>query len=180
VRQKSSTSQKYVRDIFEEKFQVRQDEDYTLHDLPTPQEVNDYALGRGPGPSPEDLRIDMKGKINSIWNIQIVEILLAELKKKDKDGLPQRSEAYLADLIEGKLERVRTRWRNAQPRLKETGGVETITEVESRMVRKKDDQDRANRAYSRRRSVRLQEHLMSRCSCLTEVSTTHDNSRTDR
>lgn len=72
-----STSQKYVRDIFEEKFQVRHDEDYTLHDPPTHQEVSNYALRRGPGPNPEDVRIDMKGKINSIWNIQVVEILLA-------------------------------------------------------------------------------------------------------
>jgi hypothetical protein len=61
-----STSQKYVWDIFEENFHVRQDEEYTLHDLPTPQEVHKYALKRGPGPNPEDLRIDMKGKINSI------------------------------------------------------------------------------------------------------------------
>ena len=151
--------QKYVREIFEEKFQVRHDEDYTLHDPPTHQEVNNYALERGPGPDPKKLRIDMQGKINSIWNIQVVEILLAELKKKDWDGLPQRSEAYLADLIEGKLERVRTHWRNAQPRFKETGEVETMADVESRMVRKKDDQDRANRAYSRQRNVRLREHL---------------------
>ena len=174
-----STSQKYVRDIFEEKFQVRHDEDYTLHDPPTQQEINNYALGRGPGPNPEDLQIDMKGKINSIWNIQVVEILLAELKKKDWDGLLQRSEAYLVDLIEGKLERVRTRWRNAQPRFKETGEVETIADVESRMVRKKDDQDKANRAYSRRRNVRLREHYCTNCSYFTEVSTTHDDSRTD-
>lgn len=46
----------------------------------------------------------MKGKVNSIWNIQVVEILLAELKKKDWDGLPQRSEAYLGNLIGRKLE----------------------------------------------------------------------------
>jgi hypothetical protein len=174
-----STSQKYVRNIFEEKFQVRQDEDYTLHDPPTPQEVHKYALGRGPGPNPEDLRIDMKGKINSNWNLQVIEILLAELKKKDWDGLPQRSEAYLVDLIEGKLERVRTCWRNAQPKLKETGEVETIADVESRMTKKKDDQDRANRAYSRRRNVCLHDIYCSNCSYFTEVSTTHDHSRTN-
>jgi hypothetical protein len=90
----------------------------------------------------------------------VIEILLAELKKKDWDGLPQRSEAYLADLIEGKLERVRTCWRNAQPKLNETGEVETIADVESRMTKKKDDQDRANWAYSRRRNVCLHGHLV--------------------
>jgi hypothetical protein len=152
--------QRYVRDVFEEKFQVCQDEDYTLHDPPTPQEVHQYALKRGPGPNPEALRIDMKGKINSIWNLQVIEILLAELKTKDWDGLPQRSEAYLADLIEGKLERVRTCWRNAQPKFKETGEVETITDVESRMMKRKDDQDRANRAYSRRRNICLHGYLV--------------------
>lgn len=102
----------------------------------------------------------MKGKINSIWNLQVIEILLAELKTKDWDGLPQRSEAYLADLIEGKLERVRTCWRNAQPKFKETGEVETITDVESRMIKRKDDQERANRAYSRRRNICLHGYLV--------------------
>jgi len=174
-----STSQRYVRDIFEEKFNVRQDEDYTLHDPPTPQEVHKYALRSGPGPDPEDLRIDMKGKINSIWNLQVIEILLAELKKRDWDGLPRRSEAYLVDLIEGKLERVRTCWRNAQPRLKETGEAETLADVESRMTKKKDDQDRANRAYSRRRNVGLRGYLLFNGSYFTEVSTTHDHSRTN-
>ena len=112
-----------------------------------------YGLGRGPGPNPADLRIDMKGKINSIWNLQVIEILLEAFKKKDLDDLPERSEAYMVDLIEVKLERVRTCWRNAQPRLKETGEPETIADVEKRMVGGKDDRGRANRAYSRRRNI---------------------------
>jgi len=69
--------------VFEKQFKVSLDEDYSLHDPPSQDEVKNFALGRGPGPNAEDLRIDMRGKISSAWNQEVTEILLAELKKKD-------------------------------------------------------------------------------------------------
>lgn len=97
----------------------------------------------------------MRGKINSAWNQAVIEILLAEVKKEDFEGLPDRSDAYLADKIEGKLERVRTVWRTAQPRVTETGDVETIEEVEKRMVDTKETRDKVVRANTRRKNVRI-------------------------
>ena len=71
--------------------------------------------------------------------IEVIEILLAETKKEDFDGLPERSEAYLVDMIEAKLERARTVWRTAQPQVTETGDAETIDEVEKRMIERTHD-----------------------------------------
>jgi len=84
---------------------------------------------RNTGPNVEDLQINMRGKINLIWNQAVIEILLAKVKKEDFEGLPNRSNVYLVDKIKGKLERVRTVWKTAQPRVTETGNLETIKEV---------------------------------------------------
>ena len=118
------------------------DEDYALHGPPCQGDVKNFVLGRGPGPNVEDLQIDMRGKINSAWNQVVIKILLVEVKKEDFEGLPNRSDAYLADKIEGKLERVRTIWRTVQPRVTETGDLETIEEVEKRMVDTKETRDK--------------------------------------
>jgi len=144
-----------VRNVFEKIFNVSLDEDYALHSPPCQEDVKNFVLGRGPGPNVEDLRIDMRGKINSVWNQAVIEILLAEVKKEDFEGLPDRSDAYLADKIEGKLERVRTVWRTAQPRVTETGDLETIEEVERRMVDAKETREKVVRANTRRKSVHI-------------------------
>jgi len=145
--------QKRVRDLFKERFDVTNNEEYSLHDPPSQQEVRAFTLGTGPGPDPEDPRIDMTGKKNSAWNSRLVDILLEELLKKDWDGMPARSEAYMLDLVESKLERARSVWRNAQPKLKDSGAAETLVEVEKRMVESKEGQSKLNRAYSRRKNV---------------------------
>ena len=68
----------------------------------------------------------------------MIEILLAEMKKEDFDGLPERSEVYLVDMIEAKLEWARTVWRTDQPQVTETGDAKTIDEVEKRMIKRKE------------------------------------------
>lgn len=144
--------QKRVRDVFKEKFGVSNDEEYSLHDPPSQQEVRAFELEKATGPDPTNPRIDMRGKINSTWNAKVTEILLAELQKKDWEGMPGRSEAYMVDMIESKLERARSSWRTAQPKLKD-GEPETIAEVERRMVEGKEERGKINRAYTRRKSV---------------------------
>ena len=144
--------QQRVCDVSKEKFNVSNDEEYSLHDPPSQQEVRAFELGKGTGPDPTDPRIDMKGKIHLACNAKVTEILLAELQKKDWKGMPGRSEAYMVDLIESKLERARSSWRTAQPKLKD-GEPETIAEVERRIVEGKEERGKINRAYTRRKSV---------------------------
>ena len=81
-----------------------------------------------------------------------MEILLAELQKKDWEGMPERSEAYMVDLIKSKLERARSSWRTAQSKLKD-GEPETITKVERRMVEGKEERGKINQAYTQQKSI---------------------------
>ena len=61
--------------------------------------------------------------------------------------MPERSDMYFEDLIIQKLMRARSKWREAQPHLNEEGGLETIDEVEKRMIRTKEECDRAGQVY---------------------------------
>jgi len=123
----------------------------------------------------------MKGKVNSAWNREVIEILLAETKKEDFDGLPERSEAYLVDMIEAKLERARTVWRTAQPQVTETGDAETIDEVEKRMIERKEVREKVVRANTRRKAVGIQFQfsLETRCLRFIEVPMKIEHTRTN-
>ena len=47
------------------------------------------------------------------------------------NDLPEQSDAYFLELVTEQLERARTVWREAQPRVKEDGAVESLAEVEA-------------------------------------------------
>ncbi len=59
----------------------------------------------------------------------------------------------MLDLVESKLERARSIWRNAQPRLKDNGAAETLAKVEKRMVEIKEERSRLYRAYLQCKNV---------------------------
>jgi hypothetical protein len=130
-----------------------------MHEPPSKEEIHSFNRGEGEGPHPDNLHIDMKGNIGSQWNNAVVDILLEKLleKKADREywgDMPEKSDMYFEDLILQKLTRARTSWRNAQPHLNEEGELESIDEVEKRMITTKEERDRAGRVYTRRMSVR--------------------------
>lgn len=150
--------QKYVRDLFETVFDVTHDDDFTMHEPPSHEEIHGFKRGEREGPNPDDLHIDMKGNISSKWNNAVVDILLEKLLQKKSDpeywgDMPEKSDMYFEDLILLKLTRARSSWRNAQPHLNEEGELESINEVEDRMITTKKERDRAGRAYTRRMTV---------------------------
>ena len=150
--------QGYVRNIFETMFDMTHDDDFAAHEPPSHEEILSFKRGQGEGPNPDDLRIDMKGTIGSKWNTAAVDILLDKLHQKKVDpefwgDMPERSDAYFEDLILAKFVRVRSIWRNAQPHLNEEGELESIDEVERRMITTKEERDRTGRAYTRRKTV---------------------------
>jgi hypothetical protein len=150
--------QRYVRNLFETVFEVTQDDDFAAHESPLHEEILRFKRGKGEGPNPNDLRIDMKGAISSKWNITVVDILVEKLLQKKDDpeywgDMPERSDAYFEDLIVEKLMRVKSSWKNAQPHLNEAGELESVADVENRMIMTKEKRDRAGRAYTRRRNV---------------------------
>ena len=145
--------QKYVRDLFETVFDVNHDEDFTMHEPPSHEEIDNFRRGEGEGPNWDDLHIDMKGNINSKWNNEVVDILLEKLFQKKADpeywgDMPEKSDMYFEDLILQKLMRARSSWRNAQLHLNEEGELESIDEVKKRMITTKEECDRAGRVYT--------------------------------
>lgn len=151
--------QRLVTAIMQEKFAVEQVEDYALHEPPEPAALRRYIQEEKGGPDLDDLRIDMRHKISSTWNQKVLEILLeAVLKEKatgeDWEDLPDRSDDYYMDIILDQMKRARTMWRNAQPKVLESGDVESLAEVEKRMVESKEVDQKRKRATMRRLSVR--------------------------
>jgi len=137
---------------------VTHDDDFAAHEPPSHEEILSFQRGQGEGPNHDDLRIDMKGTRSSKWNDVVVDILLEKLLQKKVDpefweDMPERSDAYFEDLILAKLTRARTMWRSAQPHLNEEGELESIDEVERRMITTKEVRDIAGRAYTRRKTV---------------------------
>ena len=140
-----------------EKFSIENSEDWALHEAATSEQVRKYDLEGTGGPDLENLQIDMRGKLSSHWNQAAADLLLdlvVERKKKEAwSALPERSDAYFLELVTEQLERARTAWRNAQPRVKEDGDVEELDEVERRMNEDKEAKAKLTRATTRRKNV---------------------------
>jgi hypothetical protein len=106
------------------------------------------------GPDLDDLRLDFKGPLHSEWNQAAARLLSQELRRrKDQYPLPIRSDAYLEDLFLEKIKRLRTIWRDAQPRKSVDGTDETTDQLENRLVNKKITVSKAVRHTSRRENV---------------------------
>lgn len=161
--------QRLVKSNMEEIFGVKTVDDYALHEPPDHSALRLYAQdGRG-GPNPDDLRIDMRNKISSEWNVKVLDILLAAVLKNAKtgeawEGLPNRSNDYFMEIIQDQMERARTIWRNAQPKRLESGEIESLIEVEKRMVETRDSSAKTKRANTRRINVGF--FIVTYSSCL--------------
>ncbi|KAJ3507461.1 hypothetical protein NLJ89_g6290 [Agrocybe chaxingu] len=142
-----------VNNIMSEIFDAQVLDDYMLHLPPSADEIFTFYNG-GPGPKLEGLHIDMRGKISSKWNECVTDILLDEvLKRRTSEAyelLPKRSRAYFREIIREKLERARGAWKNGQPKMKENGDIESIIEVENRVVEARNKKEKLGRAYTRR------------------------------
>jgi len=122
-----------------------------------PKEVTEYDLEGKGGPSADDLRINMRGKVSSKWNHAVGQLLLDTIRKRKQgqawNSLPEQSDTYLLEIVTEQLERARTVWRDAQPRVKVDGTVEDPAEVEERMNEEKERKGKQARATTRWISV---------------------------
>lgn len=127
--------------------------------MPTPKKVIQYKVEGKGGPDPDNLRIDMKGKITSKWNQAVGHLVLDHIhQQKRKAGeawnsLPERSDKYFLEIVTDHIERGRTVWRDAQPKVKDDGTVEDPAEIEKRMNEDKERKGMLARAATRRVSV---------------------------
>jgi hypothetical protein len=145
-----------VRDLFKDVFDVEQDQDFGVHESADKTAIRLYEAGEGEGPDHKNLRIDMETGPESKWNERVVDILLQVLKgRRDEEDwrLPAASDRYLTGLITSKMKRVKSYWKEAQPRMTATGKMETPAELEERLNAKDDRYGIMTRESQRRRSV---------------------------
>ena len=138
-------------------FDLESNDDWYMHEPPSAKTISQFNDSGGPGPDPEDLRVDMKGSISSKWNVAVLQILLAlvihELKDEDSAWLPPVTDDFLRLRIRKRIENGRAFWHKTQPNVAEDGTVETSEEIEDRLVRDKAAANAKARAHARRVTV---------------------------
>jgi rubrerythrin len=119
------------------------------------------------GPDADNLIIAMRSSLKSAWNKRVANIVLeliheARAERSAWSSLPEHSDDYFLDIIFDQIERAKTVWSAAQPKVKENGEVEEPTEVEDRMVVNKKLEESRGRRYTRRSNVSCLGHSSGR------------------
>ncbi len=129
-----------------------------MHEPPSKDRIRQFNETGLQCPDPDDLRIDMRGMISSKWNKAVIQILLALVNDQlaKETWLPDCSDAFLRDKIQKAIEKGRALWNQTQAKVVEDDGtVETMHQIEDRVIREKAASDARARAYARRSNVSL-------------------------
>ncbi|TFK46535.1 hypothetical protein OE88DRAFT_1739412 [Heliocybe sulcata] len=131
-----------VRSMFKAEFHTEHDDDFVNAAPACSYDIADFKDGIGHGPQEDNLKWDLQGASDSPWNKAVFSILLQKLRSLLRDAeLPERSDAYLLDMINTKFLHIRAVWRTAQP-----APSESETHLEMRVLaRKKAELERARR-----------------------------------
>jgi hypothetical protein len=131
-----------------------QDEDFINHETALLGLVRDHKNGDGPGPDADDLHWDMREGPESVWNDEVIQILLTRLReRKDGSRLPEQSDRYFQDILAEKYRQVRVIWNRAQPKKTDMGVYETPEDVERRLLARNEKDGKLARSKSRRHTV---------------------------
>ncbi|KJA13546.1 hypothetical protein HYPSUDRAFT_59840 [Hypholoma sublateritium FD-334 SS-4] len=143
---------KIIRNVIQDAFKIDKYDDFCMHVPATVERILLFNKSGEQCPDPRDLHIDMQGMISSTWNKAVIQILLAlvnaELDKED--WLPACSDTFLRDKIQKVIEKGRALWHQTESKVAEDGKVETVQQVEDRIIREKAASDARARAYARR------------------------------
>ncbi|KAI6098785.1 hypothetical protein EDD16DRAFT_1766608 [Pisolithus croceorrhizus] len=124
-----------VRCLFKEKLGITQDLDFIMH-CPAAAEDN----------------------YSSPWNTYILKLLCQELQAccKEENWPIKRGDNYIMEILRERYKRLRTVWRNVQPKLTSKGVLETPTETEARLVEGRIQMGKDSRQANHRRNISLQ------------------------
>ncbi|KAG2355952.1 hypothetical protein BDR07DRAFT_1301706, partial [Suillus spraguei] len=119
------------------------------------EDVYSYEYEDGPGPDLKNLAFDLKNGFKTPWNRKIIDLLLKEIQRRcSEERWPfQRSEAYFREILHDRYKHLRTIWTATQPKITAKGTLETPTELEQRLIVKKDETLKATRQMTCRRNV---------------------------
>ncbi|KAG1724418.1 hypothetical protein EDB19DRAFT_1599542, partial [Suillus lakei] len=103
-----------------------------------------------------NLAFDLKHRFNTPWNAKMLNILLEELKKRsvEEEWPFQRSDGYYKAILEDRYKQMRMVWRAAQPKVTAKGSLETVAEVEERLIAKRGENLKSVRQTTRRQNLK--------------------------
>ena len=84
----AESSQKLVRDTFEAKIEIENDDEIVNHIPACDEELETFLGDDTKGPNPDELHIDRQHRISSKWNQAVVQIMVdtvRDQKKKDSE-----------------------------------------------------------------------------------------------
>ncbi|KAI6127303.1 hypothetical protein F5141DRAFT_1210688 [Pisolithus sp. B1] len=125
-----------VRRLFKEKLGIVQDIDFITHAPASTADVHAYEYEDGPSPDTDKIAFDLAWNYSSPWNTFLLSFLLREFQLRcASEAWPIRKEDdYVEEILQECYKRLRTLWRNAQPKLTTKGVPETPAEHEARLV----------------------------------------------
>ncbi|KAI6106775.1 hypothetical protein EV401DRAFT_2120820 [Pisolithus croceorrhizus] len=147
-----------VRRLFKEKLGITQDLDFIMHRPATAEDVRAYEYEDGFGPDRNNLSFDLTQNYSSPWNTYILKLLCQELQArcKEENWPIKRGNNYITEILRERYKRLRTVWRNAQPKLTSKGVLETPTETEARLVEGRIQMGKDSRQANSRWNISLQ------------------------
>jgi hypothetical protein len=104
------------------------------------------------GPDSNNLRLDMSTPPGSLWNQEVLRILVRKFREMgaQERQMPDDAVRYA---LKYKLKRLRAEWKAGNPRYKNDGNVETIEEIEDRLGITESNRLKQNRRTNRRLRV---------------------------
>jgi hypothetical protein len=138
---------------------INQDKDIITQPTASYRDIHTYEAGEGGGPDISHLVFDMRGPIDSPWNLGAIEELRRSFEDaiESKDvlvaGCAGQSTAYWQDAFTKRLKKLQGYWRDGQLQIKDSGERETEEEWRARITREQEEELKKNRHFQRRKSV---------------------------
>ncbi|KAI5996701.1 hypothetical protein EDD15DRAFT_2123052, partial [Pisolithus albus] len=108
----------------------------------------------GPSPDTDNIAFDLTRNYSSPWNTFLLNFLLCEFQLRcTSETWPIRKEDdYVEEILRERYKRLRTLWKNAQPKLTTKGVLETPAEHETRLLEESRRLGKESRQATRRRN----------------------------
>lgn len=145
-----------IRELFKTKLKITQDNDFVNHIEADPTDVASFLDRNEPKPDLNNLHFDLMGDSRSLWNNAAFNLLRLEFLKNEETQyykLPKMSDDYLESLIKDRFTRLKSVWVNAERQIHPDGSLESIEDVEARLIQRRSERLKAARHRERRATV---------------------------
>ncbi|KAI5988011.1 hypothetical protein EDD15DRAFT_2371699 [Pisolithus albus] len=143
-----------VRRLFKDKLGITQDIDFIMHAPADAANVHAYKYEDGPSPDTDNIAFDLMWNYSSPWNTFLLNFLLCKFQLRcTSETWPIRKEDdYVEEILWERYKRLRTLWKNAQPKLTTKGVLETPAEHETQLLEESRRLGKESRQATHRRN----------------------------